>query len=49
MFGSTFSIPMLIAPALCVSGDELVTAEILGTILFVSGLITILQSTLGSR
>ncbi|ELU01493.1 hypothetical protein CAPTEDRAFT_111368 [Capitella teleta] len=46
MFGSTLSLPLLVAPAMCVGNDIIVTSEILGTLLFVSGLITLMQSTL---
>ncbi|ELT89006.1 hypothetical protein CAPTEDRAFT_95564, partial [Capitella teleta] len=47
MFGSTLIIPLLVAPAMCVSDDIIVTSEILGTSLFISGLITLIQSSLG--
>ncbi|ELU13612.1 hypothetical protein CAPTEDRAFT_122178 [Capitella teleta] len=49
MFGSTFSIPMLVAPALCMGTNFVVAAELLGTIFFVSGINTVLQSSIGSR
>ncbi|ELT94865.1 hypothetical protein CAPTEDRAFT_177506 [Capitella teleta] len=49
MFGATLSIPLIVAPMLCVGNDTIATAEILGTILFVSGLVTCLQSTIGCR
>ncbi|ELU17651.1 hypothetical protein CAPTEDRAFT_36034, partial [Capitella teleta] len=45
MFGATLSIPLLVAPAMCVGNDIIATAEMLGTILFVSGFITIIQAT----
>ncbi|ELT93132.1 hypothetical protein CAPTEDRAFT_107736, partial [Capitella teleta] len=49
LFGANFSVPMIVAPAMCVGNDTVVKSEILGTVLFVSGLITMLQCTVGSR
>ena len=49
MFGATVAIPLIVAPALCVGDDNVTKSEILGTLLFVSGLVTLLQSTLGVR
>ncbi|ELT96003.1 hypothetical protein CAPTEDRAFT_113409 [Capitella teleta] len=49
MFGGTLSIPLILAPMMCIGNDTIATAEILGTILFVGGLVTCLQSTIGSR
>ncbi len=49
MFGATVAIPLIVAPSLCVGDDNVTKSEILGTLLFVSGLVTLLQSTLGVR
>ncbi|ELU07254.1 hypothetical protein CAPTEDRAFT_98109, partial [Capitella teleta] len=49
MFGRIFALPLLMAPALCVGNNFLVTAELLGTMLFMSGLVTMLQSSIGIR
>jgi len=49
MFGSTVSIPFLISPAMCISVEDPVRGNILSTIFFVSGIVTLLQSTLGVR
>ncbi|XP_074658861.1 solute carrier family 23 member 1-like [Tubulanus polymorphus] len=49
MFGATIAIPMLLAKPLCMANDHLAIAEVIGTIFFVSGLVTLLQSTIGSR
>ena len=49
MFGATIAIPLIVAPAMCVGDDNVAKSEILGTLLFVSGIITLLQSTLGVR
>ncbi|WAQ93888.1 S23A2-like protein [Mya arenaria] len=48
-FGSTITVPLVIAPALCVDEDTVGLSEIISTIFFVSGLATILQTTLGTR
>ena len=48
MVGSTVAIPLIIAPAMCVT-EEVIKAELIGTIFFVSGLVTILNATIGSR
>lgn len=49
MFGSTVSIPFLIAPTMCISDDDPARGYIISTIFFVSGMVTILQSTFGVR
>ena len=49
MFGSTVAVPLIVTPAMCIGNDYVGQSEIIGTIFFVSGLITLLQSTLGVR
>lgn len=49
MFGSTMSIPYLLAPALCIASDDPARGHMISTIIFVSGLVTLLQSTFGVR
>lgn len=53
MVGATVAIPLILAPAFCVEvgqfTDEVVKSELLGTIFFVSGIVTLLQTTFGSR
>ncbi|XP_071492657.1 solute carrier family 23 member 1-like, partial [Diadema antillarum] len=49
MVGATVAIPLIIAPALCIADDYVATAEIIGTIFFVSGIATLLQSFFGVR
>lgn len=55
MVGGTISIPLLLANPLCIQdkdsglADDVAKAEIMGTLLFVSGIVTILQTTLGIR
>ncbi|XP_033114665.1 solute carrier family 23 member 2-like [Anneissia japonica] len=49
MFGSCVAIPLILAPALCIGNDLVATSELIGTIFFVSGLVTLLQTTFGVR
>ncbi|XP_041367280.1 solute carrier family 23 member 1-like [Gigantopelta aegis] len=48
-FGSTITVPLVLAKHLCVAGDVVGLSEILGTIFFVSGISTLLQTTFGVR
>ena len=48
MVGSTIAVPLIIAPALCVTND-VVKAELIGTMFFISGLVTLVQAMFGSR
>jgi len=49
MFGATVSIPFILCPKLCIAGDDPARGYIISTIFFVSGLVTLLQSSLGCR
>ncbi len=49
MLGGCIALPLLLAPALCISGDEDAQAQILNTMIFVSGMVTALQTSLGTR
>ncbi|KAJ7381270.1 hypothetical protein OS493_001388 [Desmophyllum pertusum] len=49
MFGSTLAIPLFLAKPMCYDQNPLVTSEIIGTIFFVSGICTLLQTTFGNR
>ena len=49
MFGATIAILLIVAPALCIGDDSVAKSEILGTLLFVFGLVTIIQTTVGIR
>ena len=49
MFGGTITLPVIVANAMCVAGDIVAKSELISTILFVSGISTILQSTVGTR
>ena len=49
MMGATIALPLIIAPALCVSHNSVATGEILSTLFFVSGIVTFFQCTFGVR
>lgn len=49
MFGSTVAIPLLLAPHLGIENDRPQLALLIGTMFFVSGIATLLQTTLGNR
>lgn len=49
MIGGTLSQPFIISGAMCFANNPLVLSEILSTLVFVSGLITVLQTTFGVR
>ena len=51
-FGSTVSIPLILAPAFCLENDEkgnLVKSYLISTIFVGSGICTFLQTTFGNR
>ncbi len=49
MFGSTVAIPLLLAEPLGIAGDRVALAKLIGTMFFVSGITTLLQTTWGNR
>ncbi|XP_057294071.1 solute carrier family 23 member 2-like isoform X2 [Hydractinia symbiolongicarpus] len=49
MFGSTVAVPFILAGSLCIKDNHLVLSEIISTIFFVSGLATLIQTTIGNR
>ena len=53
MAAGAISVPLLLSSYLCVEvglvADELVKAELIGTVFLVAGIITFLQSTFGTR
>jgi nucleobase transporter 1/2 len=49
MFGGTVSIPFIICPALCMEANDPARGYIISTIFFVSGIVTLLQTTFGVR
>ena len=49
MVGGTLSIPFILSGPMCFANNTLVISEVLSTIFFVSGLVTLLQCTFGVR
>ncbi|CAG7826767.1 unnamed protein product [Allacma fusca] len=49
MIGATVACPFFLAPAICMADDDPDKANIISTLVFISGIITILQSTFGTR
>ena len=49
MFGATLTVPFLVCPAMCVEESDPAKAYIIATMFFVSGIVTLLQSTFGVR
>ena len=49
MIGGTISVPFILTPAMCIEDSDPVRSQLVSTIIFVSGIITVLQSTIGSR
>ena len=49
MVGSTISVPFIITPLMCMAEDDPDKANIISTLIFVSGIVTLLQSTIGTR
>ena len=49
MFGATLTVPLLICPKMCLEKDDPNNAYIISTMFFVSGVVTLLQSTFGVR
>ncbi|RXG56807.1 hypothetical protein Avbf_05013 [Armadillidium vulgare] len=49
MIGSLLGIPFILAPILCIGEDDPAKGQLISTILFASGIVTLLQSTFGVR
>ena len=49
MLGGMISLPVILAPAFCIQHDEVAKTQLLNTMLFVSGMVTLLQAGLGTR
>lgn len=48
-FGSTITVPFVLYKALCIAGDGVGLSQLINTIFFVSGVCTLLQTTIGVR
>ena len=49
MFGATVAIPFVITPALCMEDNDPSRGYVISTLFFVSGLVTLIQATVGVR
>ena len=49
MFGGTLVVPLILSRAICVEEDSVGTSEIISTVFFVCGLVTLMQVTIGTR
>ncbi|XP_011708207.1 PREDICTED: solute carrier family 23 member 2 [Wasmannia auropunctata] len=49
MIGAIVSIPFILTPALCMAEDDPARSHIISTMIFVTGLITFIQTTVGCR
>jgi len=49
MLGATLAIPFILSGPMCFANNTLVISEVLSTIFFVSGIVTLLQSAFGVR
>ncbi|XP_034182714.1 solute carrier family 23 member 2 isoform X2 [Osmia lignaria lignaria] len=49
MIGAIVSIPFILCPALCMAEDDPARSYIISTMIFVTGLVTLLQTTIGCR
>lgn len=48
-FGGILTVPLLLAPYFCMADDHLSVSQLISTIFFVSGICTLLQTTIGCR
>ena len=49
MFLGSLSVPYVLGPAICLGGDGVAMSELIGTLGFVSGLVTLAQLFIGIR
>ena len=49
MFGATVALPLIITPKLCIEEEDPARGYITSTLFFVSGLVTVIQSSFGVR
>ena len=49
MLGGTLAIPYILSGPMCFANNTLAISEVLSTIFFVSGLVTLMQTTFGIR
>ena len=49
MFGGTVAIPLILAGGLGVADNPVALGKLISTIFFVSGIVTLLQTSIGNR
>ncbi|XP_011867071.1 PREDICTED: solute carrier family 23 member 2 [Vollenhovia emeryi] len=49
MIGAIVSIPFILTPALCMAEDDPARSHVISTMIFVTGLVTLIQTTVGCR
>lgn len=49
MIGAIVSIPFILTPALCMAEDDPARGHIISTMIFVTGIVTLLQTSFGCR
>lgn len=49
MIGAIVSIPFILTPALCMAEDDPSRSYIISTMIFVTGIVTLFQTTFGCR
>lgn len=49
MIGAIVSIPFILTPALCMENEDPARGQIISTMIFVTGIVTFIQSTWGCR
>ncbi|XP_078483964.1 solute carrier family 23 member 1 [Ciona intestinalis] len=49
MFGSTLAVPLILSGSLCISNNDLAKSQLISTGFFVGGIVTIMQTLLGTR
>lgn len=49
MIGAIVSIPFILTPALCMAEDDPARSYIISTMIFVTGLVTLVQTIVGCR
>ncbi|XP_042871306.1 solute carrier family 23 member 1-like isoform X2 [Penaeus japonicus] len=49
MVGATITIPFILTPLMCIDDNDPARGKLVSTIIFVSGIVTLLQSTVGVR
>ena len=49
MIGATVAVPFILTPAMCIEETDPARSDIVSTVIFISGLVTLLQCSVGIR